>query len=392
MCLPSRRPGKSRWKNRGPLTTLPALAGAALRSVSRHEYRHAWLASMPEERGAPRARGCASNGIASGTGVARLRGRPSPLSNPEFRSALRAGIELRRQLRHAMEQVQPHAARQPLGPPDFRAALLERDRLEAERPRRRRVLDVGCGAGRFAEVALAAGAEVVALDYSNAVDACYANLGHHENLLVVQGDIYALPFAKGEFPFVYSLGRLAAHARCRARRSRPCRRWSAPAERLCVDFYERSWKSSLLPKYWLRPLTKRMPKPRLFAVLQTVVPKLLPVSRAMGKVPEDRRTAEAVGPRRELRGRVAARRAAAARVVVARHVRLACSRPTISRKPPPPFAVGWSTPAWSEIEVLKGRTSRWPRDRRHPADGVSSSVSMRRAIAPAGRKRICAES
>jgi uncharacterized protein YbaR (Trm112 family) len=56
------------------------------------------------------------------------------------------------------------------------------------------VLDAGCGAGRFAEVALNAGAKVVALDYSSAVDACYANLKHHPNLHVVQGDIYALPF------------------------------------------------------------------------------------------------------------------------------------------------------------------------------------------------------
>lgn len=68
------------------------------------------------------------------------------------------------------------------------------------------VLDVGCGAGRFAEVALQAGAKIVALDFSGAVDACFANLRHHPNLHVVQGDIYALPFLKAFFPFVYSLG------------------------------------------------------------------------------------------------------------------------------------------------------------------------------------------
>ena len=68
------------------------------------------------------------------------------------------------------------------------------------------VLDAGCGAGRFAEVALKAGANVVALDYSSAVDACFANLKQYPNLHVVQGDIYALPFQKEAFPFVYSLG------------------------------------------------------------------------------------------------------------------------------------------------------------------------------------------
>jgi hypothetical protein len=46
----------------------------------------------------------------------------------------------------------------------------------------------------------------VALDYSSAVDACYANLKHHPNLHVVQGDIYTLPFMQSAFPFVYSLG------------------------------------------------------------------------------------------------------------------------------------------------------------------------------------------
>jgi SAM-dependent methyltransferase len=68
------------------------------------------------------------------------------------------------------------------------------------------VLDAGCGAVRFAEVALNAGANVVALDYSSAVDACYANLEHHPNLHVVQGDIYALPLERESFSFVYSLG------------------------------------------------------------------------------------------------------------------------------------------------------------------------------------------
>ncbi len=68
------------------------------------------------------------------------------------------------------------------------------------------VLDVGCGSGRFAEIALSTGAKVVGLDYSSAVDACYANLKHHPNLHVVQGDIYALPFAPESFQFVYSLG------------------------------------------------------------------------------------------------------------------------------------------------------------------------------------------
>lgn len=146
------------------------------------------------------------------------------------------------------------------------------------------VLDCGCGAGRFAEVALGAGAKVVALDYSGAVDACYANLKHHPNLHVVQGDIYALPFVRDFFPFVYSLGVLQ-HTPDVAKAVLALPPLAAKKGMLCVDFYERNWKSKLLPKYWLRPLTKRMPRVRLFELLQRWVPRLLPVSMGLGDIP-----------------------------------------------------------------------------------------------------------
>jgi len=146
------------------------------------------------------------------------------------------------------------------------------------------VLDVGCGAGRFAEIALNSGANVVALDYSSAVDACYANLKHHPNLHIVQGDIYALPFEQESFPFVYSLGVLQ-HTPDVAKAFAALPPLVARGGRLCVDYYQKSWKSILHLKYWLRPVTKRLPKPVLFSILQTVVPILLPVSRLLGGMP-----------------------------------------------------------------------------------------------------------
>jgi 2-polyprenyl-3-methyl-5-hydroxy-6-metoxy-1,4-benzoquinol methylase len=146
------------------------------------------------------------------------------------------------------------------------------------------VLDVGCGAGRFAEVALEVGAHVVALDYSNAVDACYMNLGDSSRLHVVQGDIYSLPFEKRQFDFVYCLGVLQ-HTPDVGKAFENLPPMVSPGGRLCVDFYERSWKSSLLPKYWLRPFTKHVSKARLFATLEHVVPRLLPISRLLSRFP-----------------------------------------------------------------------------------------------------------
>ncbi len=146
------------------------------------------------------------------------------------------------------------------------------------------VLDIGCGAGRFAEVALNAGAKVVALDYSTAVDACYLNLQHHPNLHVVQGDIYALPFSPGSFAFVYSLGVLQ-HTPDVAAAFAALPPMLQIGGSLCVDFYEQSWKSLFHLKYWLRPLTKRMSKTTLFSLLQKAVPVLLPISKQLGSVP-----------------------------------------------------------------------------------------------------------
>ena len=146
------------------------------------------------------------------------------------------------------------------------------------------VLDVGCGAGRFAEVALLAGAKLVALDYSSAVDACYANLKHHPNLHVVQGDIYALPFVQGAFPFVYSLGVLQ-HTPDVAKAFAALPPMVRAGGQLCVDYYWKRFRTMLHAKYLLRPFTKRMAQPKLFSLLQRWVPGLLVVSQTLGRVP-----------------------------------------------------------------------------------------------------------
>lgn len=146
------------------------------------------------------------------------------------------------------------------------------------------VLDCGCGAGRFAEIALIAGAKVIALDYSSAVDACYSNLKHFPNLHVVQGDIYALPFELEVFPFVYSLGVLQ-HTPDVEKAFNSLPKVLTKNGFLCVDFYEKNLKSKLLPKFWIRPITKRINKNKLFQLLQKLTPTLLFLSNLIAKVP-----------------------------------------------------------------------------------------------------------
>lgn len=146
------------------------------------------------------------------------------------------------------------------------------------------VLDVGCGSGRFAEVSLSTGARVVAVDYSSAIDAARANLKHFPDASFVQADIYHLPFRAESFDFVYCLGVLQHTPdvkRAFLSLVPPLKRGG----RIAVDLYPKTWMNVLWPKYWLRPITKRMRRDRLFALVERAVPVLLPVSRAIAKIP-----------------------------------------------------------------------------------------------------------
>lgn len=146
------------------------------------------------------------------------------------------------------------------------------------------VLDAGCGAGRFAEIALDAGATLVAVDYSQAVDACWSNFPFHPRLHLVQGDIYRLPFAPGTFDFIYSFGVLQ-HTPDVERAFKSLVPQLKPGGRIAVDLYPATPLNYLWPKYWLRPLTKRIPQERLYRIVQKLVPLLLPASLALGRVP-----------------------------------------------------------------------------------------------------------
>ena len=78
--------------------------------------------------------------------------------------------------------------------------------MEPEALRGRRVLEAGCGSGRFLEVLASAGAEVVGVDMSAAIGPCERNLRRFSNVNVVCADLNHMPFWPGSFDFVYSFG------------------------------------------------------------------------------------------------------------------------------------------------------------------------------------------
>lgn len=77
------------------------------------------------------------------------------------------------------------------------------------------VLDVGCGMGRFLDVAARWGGEVIGIDVSQAVEAAYENLGKRDNVHIIQADVFALPLAAGCLGRIFSIGVLHHTVDCR---------------------------------------------------------------------------------------------------------------------------------------------------------------------------------
>jgi SAM-dependent methyltransferase/uncharacterized protein YbaR (Trm112 family) len=75
----------------------------------------------------------------------------------------------------------------------------------AESFRGKRVLDAGCGIGRHAYYAAFYGAEVWAVDISDAVEVAAKNAGG-TGVRIIQADLNHLPFREESFDMVYSMG------------------------------------------------------------------------------------------------------------------------------------------------------------------------------------------
>jgi len=149
--------------------------------------------------------------------------------------------------------------------------------------RGQKILEVGCGSGRFTEVALEAGAEVFSFDYSSAVDSNLAN-NNSENLHLFQADLYKIPLKKGMFDKIFCLGVLQHCPDVRGAFMSMVPYLKENGE-IVIDVYKKTLKSYFVPRYYLRTITKRMNHEQLYKICRKWVPVMLPIKRKLKKVP-----------------------------------------------------------------------------------------------------------
>ena len=146
------------------------------------------------------------------------------------------------------------------------------------------VLDAGCGAGRFLEVAVKAGAHVVGVDLSSAVDAAAANVAGFPYADVVQASLYDLPFRPAVFDACYCIGVLQ-HTPDPPRTLASLPPTLKDGGSLAVVAYERRRWTKLQTKYLIRPLSTRMSKVWLLRSIEWSMPILFAITEVLFRLP-----------------------------------------------------------------------------------------------------------
>jgi SAM-dependent methyltransferase len=154
--------------------------------------------------------------------------------------------------------------------------------LRPEELKGRLVLDVGCGMGRFAEVATRWGARVVGIDLSAAAEVAARNLVERD-FIAYQADVFALPFAPESFDVIYSVGVLHHTPDCEAA-VKVLEKYLKPGGILAVWLYSGYNKWYRFSDFWRR-FTHKMKPETLHSILKIAVPTINGIEQGLRYVP-----------------------------------------------------------------------------------------------------------
>lgn len=140
------------------------------------------------------------------------------------------------------------------------------------------MLEAGCGAGRFTKYAVDTKATVISFDYSQAVDANYKVNGHHENLLLLQADIFNMPFKENFFDKAFCFGVLQ-HTPDPEKAFLSIVQHIKPGGQIAADVYLRTWKNYFHVKPYIRPFVKKLSPESLYKFTKKYVNFFWPAAR-----------------------------------------------------------------------------------------------------------------
>ena len=160
--------------------------------------------------------------------------------------------------------------------------FLAKTALRPEDLKGKLVLDVGCGMGRFAEVATRWGARVVGVDLSAAAEVAAGNLASRD-FVAFQADVFALPFAPESFDVIYSIGVLHHTPDCEAA-VKALDKYLKPGGLLVVWLYSGYNKWYRFSDFWRR-YTHKMKPETLHGILKVAVPFFYNLNQGLRRVP-----------------------------------------------------------------------------------------------------------
>jgi SAM-dependent methyltransferase len=149
-----------------------------------------------------------------------------------------------------------------------------------------KILEAGCGSGRFTEQLLKKGAFIAAFDASVAVEANYEFHGNNPSVLIVQADIYKQPFKDGYFDKGLCIGVLQhtpdpkksiASVVSKVRSGGLC----------AMDIYRKNpwYRQMWNTKYWARPFFKHMKPERLYKLCTAYITLMWPLANIITRLP-----------------------------------------------------------------------------------------------------------
>lgn len=149
-----------------------------------------------------------------------------------------------------------------------------------------KILEVGCGSGRFTEQLIKKKAFIASFDASVAVEANYASHGDNPSVLIIQADIYNLPFRNDYFDKMVCIGVLQ-HTPDPKKSIGVIVTKVRSGGQCVMDIYRRHpWYRQIWnTRYWVRPFTKKMNPKKLYVLCERYINFMWPFARIITHLP-----------------------------------------------------------------------------------------------------------